>query len=117
MIVRSQTRTHSTSVEVREELRARLDAGGLEGPRGTGRAISDGAALAIASWWQGPVRGDGAAFAELASTGQADMVSLLGDISAALRSIADAPHAYPDEDQLFLGALFAWVTVKVAQGS
>jgi hypothetical protein len=53
---------HLTTDEVDDEIMARR-------LTGVSDEISDGAAAAIASWWQAP-KGHGYAFAQLASTGR-----------------------------------------------
>lgn len=45
------------------------------------REISDAAAVTIASWWAGPRRGNGLAFAELSTSGTVDYDELSAEIA------------------------------------
>jgi hypothetical protein len=77
---------HLTSTEVDAEIHVREFSS--DAPE-----ISDGAAAAIASWWQAP-KGHGYAFAQLASTGRVRLEDLADDISGVYdiaRAIGDDP--------------------------
>jgi hypothetical protein len=96
MIVKSRTRTHADSYRVNAEVQARRD-GRVVAP------LSDSAALAIASWYASPMTGQ--AFAQLATTGEADSDALFGDITRAMRDRA----GHGPDSVLELVALYAWV--------
>lgn len=100
MIISAHTVRQLSQREVRTELQALLD-GELTGP------ISDHAAVTIAAWWQAPGT-VGAAFAQFASTGEADSTDLLFDVSHSIREAAD------QWARVELMALFAWITVRMA---
>lgn len=97
--VRATTTTHAGSAQVHTEL---SDATALHLPTD----LSDSAALAIASWWQGPT-GSAATFATFASTGTADADDLLAAIADA-RVIASR-DTFVAEELAELDALEAWV--------
>ena len=82
---------HLYSGETMDEVRA---------AHAAGREISDAAALTVASWWQSPR--DGAAFAELSTTGAVDVDALSRAIGAAY---SEAQHA---DDRLALDMLGTW---------
>lgn len=87
---------HLSSPEVDDQLASR-EAGE------TDEEITDGAAVAIASWWQGPRRGDGLAFAELASSGTVRLEDLADDISAAYDAVS-----FNSADSKYLDYLATW---------
>jgi hypothetical protein len=73
---------------------------------GTGRQITDSAALAIAAGWQSP-GGPGATFAQLASTGQVDFHALNAAITAEYgEALRQGPQAARELDMLATWALF-----------
>lgn len=78
--------------------------------RTRGTVIGDACAATIASWYQGPVRGNGLAFAELASSGRARVGDLHADIERS--ATRDAQN---DDDRRDLAALAAWVDDKAAK--
>lgn len=90
--VRAERVDHATSDEVNA--------------RRAGEVLSDAQALAIASYWQssGTV---GSVLAELASTRQADLASLLSDIAGTVRT--ERPSG-GDLRQLL--DLYAWAVIR-----
>lgn len=85
---------HATEDQVMQECREMRD--------GTRDTLSDGAALAVASWYQSP--GDGARFAELSTTGRmSDPQALSEDIRREKSKITDWEQRYA------LFALSFWI--------
>lgn len=79
------------------------------------REISDGVALAIASWWQssGTV---GRTLAALASGHPVDVTALLDDVAATRRE-ADARHALDAADGRALDMLSTWAINHPSRGA
>ena len=73
---------------------------------GTGTEIPDGAALAIAAWWQDPA-GTGSVLASLASGCRVDLTELLDDIHAT-RTWARANGVSNPEEERALDMLATW---------
>jgi hypothetical protein len=76
---------------------------GSDGPE-----ISDACAVTVASWWAGPRRGDGLAFAELATSGTVDSDALSDDI-------ANVYGAASVQDRKALDCLSTWRLDKTLQ--
>ena len=73
------------------------------------RVMTDGAALAVASWYQSS-RGFGAVFAQLASTGGVDHMELIEAVEHSARQ-----HATKGTDHKSLTMLIMWALDKASR--
>jgi hypothetical protein len=101
VLIQSRTKTHATSKDVRTQVMIYFP----------DKVMTDGAALAVASWYQS-ARGHGATFARLASTGQVDHMELIEAIELDARL-----YAKSGSDHKALTMLIMWALDKVSKST